>query len=90
MNSCVEHTELANQNLTDISTAIKDIMARNIQIASAIEQQSEVIEEVSINTGHINNISIQMGDFSQQQFYSNEKLVDEINQQQILLEKFIV
>lgn len=90
VNSCVEHTELANQNLTDISTAIKDIMARNIQIASAIEQQSEVIEEVSINTGHINNISIQMGDFSQQQFYSNEKLVDEINQQQILLEKFIV
>lgn len=88
--SCVEHTETANQTLIDISAAVKDIMDRNIQIATDIEQQSIVIEETNQNTTHINDISVQVGDFSRQQICSNEKLVDEVNQQQILLQKFIV
>jgi methyl-accepting chemotaxis protein len=88
--SCVEHTETANQTLIDISAAVKDIMDRNIQIAAAIVQQNIVIEETNQNTTHINDISVQVGDFSQQQICSNEKLVDEVNQQQTLLQKFIV
>lgn len=88
--SCVEHTETANQTLIDISAAVKDIMDRNIQIATDIEQQSIVIEETNQNTTHINDISVQVGDFSRQQICSNEKLVDEVNQQQTLLQKFIV
>jgi methyl-accepting chemotaxis protein len=88
--SCVEHTETANQTLIDISAAVKDIMDRNIQIAAAIAQQNIVIEETNQNTTHINDISVQVGDFSQQQICSNEKLVDEVNQQQTLLQKFIV
>ena len=88
--SCVEHTETANQTLIDISAAVKDIMDRNIQIAAAIAQQNIVIEETNQNTTHINDISVQVGDFSRQQICSNEKLVDEVNQQQILLQKFIV
>lgn len=88
--SCVEHTEIANQALGDISTAVKDIMDRNIQIAAAIEEQSVVIEEINKNTTHINDISVQVGDFSKEQFSVNEQLVDEVNQQQLLLGKFIV
>lgn len=88
--SCVENTEIANQALSNISNAVKDIMDRNIQIAAALEEQSVVIEEINKNTTHINDISIQVGDFSTQQFNTNETLVDEVNQQQVLLEKFIV
>jgi methyl-accepting chemotaxis protein len=88
--SCVEHTEVANQALGDISTAVKDIMDRNIQIAAAIEEQSVVIEEINKNTTHINDISLQVGNYSKEQFGVNEKLVEEVNEQQLLLEKFIV
>jgi methyl-accepting chemotaxis protein len=88
--SCVGNTEIANEALGNISSAVNDIMGRNIQIAAAIEEQSVVIEEINKNTTHINDISIQVGDFSTQQFNTNETLVDEVNQQQVLLEKFIV
>jgi len=88
--SCVENTEIAKEALGNISNAVKDIMDRNIQIAAAIEEQSVVIEEINKNTTHINDISVQVGDFSTQQFNTNEILVDEVNQQQELLEKFIV
>jgi len=88
--SCVENTVVANEALGNISNAVKDIMDRNIQIAAAIEEQSVVIEEINKNTTHINDISMQVGDFSTQQFDTNETLVDEVNQQQVLLEKFIV
>ncbi len=89
-NSCVENTEIANQALGDISNAVREIMDRNIQIAAAIEEQSVVIEEINKNTTHINDISVQVGDFSKEQFSVNEQLVDEVNQQQLLLGKFIV
>jgi methyl-accepting chemotaxis protein len=89
-NSCVENTEIANEALGHISDAVKGIMDRNIQIAAAIEEQSVVIEEINKNTTHINDISIRLGDFSTQQFNTNETFVDEVNQQQVLLEKFIV
>jgi len=88
--SCVENTQIANQTLEDISQAVKDIMDRNIQIAAAIEEQSVVIEEINKNTTNINDISLQVGDFSKEQVRTNETLVDEVNQQQLLLEKFIV
>lgn len=88
--ACVGNTQIANQALEDISSAVKDIMDRNIQIAAAIEEQSVVIEEINKNTTHINDISLQVGDFSLEQVRNNETLVDEVNQQQLLLEKFIV
>lgn len=88
--SCVENTKIANETLENISDSVKDIMDRNIQIAAAIEEQSVVIEEINKNTTHINDISLQVGEFSQEQVSSNETLVDEVNQQQLLLEKFIV
>ena len=89
-NSCVENTEIANEALGNISNAVKDIMDRNIQIAAAIEEQSVVIEEINKNTTHINDISVQVGDFSTQQFNTNEILVDEVNQQQVLFRKSLL
>lgn len=88
--ACVEHTEVANRALGDISNAVKDIMDRNIQIAAAIEEQSVVIEEINKNTTHINDISVQVGNYSTEQFSANEQLVNEVNEQQLLLQKFIV
>ncbi|SFC58493.1 methyl-accepting chemotaxis protein [Pseudoalteromonas denitrificans] len=88
--ACVSDTEIATQTLEKISFAVKDIMDRNIQIAAAIEEQSVVIEDINVNTTKINDISSQVSDFSQTQFQCNEQLVNEVNQQETLLEKFIV
>jgi methyl-accepting chemotaxis protein len=89
-NSCVEDTQLANQTLQDISESVSDIMDRNIQIAAAIEEQSVVIEEINKNTNHINDICIQVSNMSQEQYTTNESLVEEVNQQELLLGKFTV
>lgn len=87
---CVEHTEIANQSLDTISNAVKDIMDRNIQIAAAIEEQSVVIEEINKNTTEIKDISMQVDEFSQEQFNTNTDLVNEVQSQHDLLGKFVV
>ncbi|OUL56910.1 methyl-accepting chemotaxis protein [Pseudoalteromonas ulvae] len=87
---CVEQTQQAQEALSDISTAVKDIMDRNIQIAAAIEEQSVVIEEINKNTTHINDITIEVGDFSTQQYTTSEQLVSEVSEQERMLAKFIV
>lgn len=87
---CVEQTQQAQEALSDISIAVKDIMDRNIQIAAAIEEQSVVIEEINKNTTHINDITIEVGDFSTQQYTTSEQLVSEVSEQERMLAKFIV
>ncbi|WP_394200239.1 methyl-accepting chemotaxis protein [Shewanella waksmanii] len=88
--TCVDHAYTASTALQEISESVKDIMDRNIQIAAAIEQQSVVAEEINLNTNNINDISTSVGEFSESQLSSNRELVEQINQQQQLLNKFTV
>jgi len=65
-------------------------MDRNIQIATAIEEQSVVIEDINKNTTNINDISDQVAEYSAEQFSSSERLVEEVDGQQVVLEEFKV
>lgn len=67
---------------------VKELMDRNIQIATAIEQQSVVIEEINKNIIHINDICVEVGSFSSKQFSSSEELADNAHEQETLLSKF--
>ncbi|MBQ4814334.1 chemotaxis protein [Pseudoalteromonas luteoviolacea] len=85
---CVEQTEHATQMLNEISESVKDIMDRNIQIATAIEEQSVVIEEINKNTANINDISVEVDSFSSQQYQASQELAEQSHQQETLLSKF--
>ncbi|RJE73353.1 chemotaxis protein [Pseudoalteromonas sp. MSK9-3] len=86
--SCVEQTEQATLMLSDISESVKEIMDRNIQIATAIEEQSVVIEEINKNTSHINDISVEVGSFADKQFTASGQLANHAHEQEGLLSKF--
>lgn len=87
---CVNHTQVANESLDSISESVKEIMDRNIQIATAIEEQSVVIEDVNKTTISIKDISTQVESFAQQQFEKSNELVNDVDGQQKLLDKFVV
>ncbi len=55
----VELTERAVEAMAQVAGAITTIKDMNIQIASAAEEQSAVIEEVNHNIGNINELSQQ-------------------------------
>lgn len=87
---CVKHTEIANESLDQISESVKEIMDRNIQIATAIEEQSVVIEDINKTTINIKDISIQVDSHAQQQFEETNFLLEDVYGQQKLLDKFVV
>lgn len=87
---CVEHTEVANQSLDTISNSVKEIMDRNIQIATAIEEQSVVIEDINRTTISIKDISMQVDEFAGKQHVESKELVNDVEGQQHLLDKFVV
>lgn len=87
---CVNHTQVANESLDSISESVKEIMDRNIQIATAIEEQSVVIEDVNKTTISIKDISTQVESFAQNQFEKSNELVNDVDGQQKLLDKFVV
>ncbi|BBN83816.1 methyl-accepting chemotaxis protein [Pseudoalteromonas sp. A25] len=87
---CVEQTEHATDMLNEITESVKELMDRNIQIATAIEQQSVVIEEINKNTNHINDISVEVGSFADKQYCASDKLAEHAHEQEALLSKFTV
>ena len=87
---CVSHTQVANESLDSISESVKEIMDRNIQIATAIEEQSVVIEDVNKTTISIKDISTQVESFAQSQYEKSNELVNDVDGQQKLLDKFVV
>ncbi|MBD1584771.1 methyl-accepting chemotaxis protein [Pseudoalteromonas sp. S16_S37] len=85
---CVEQTEQATNMLNEITESVKELMDRNIQIATAIEQQSVVIEEINKNTNHINDISVEVGSFADKQYCASDTLAEHAHEQEALLSKF--
>ncbi|NOU50508.1 methyl-accepting chemotaxis protein [Pseudoalteromonas sp. JBTF-M23] len=85
---CVEQTEQATHMLNEITESVKELMDRNIQIATAIEQQSVVIEEINKNTNHINDISVEVGSFADKQYCASDALAEHAHEQEALLSKF--
>ena len=55
----VDETKKVADALTVIESSISQILEMNIQIASAIEEQSKVISELNVNVTRINDTSIE-------------------------------
>ena len=87
---CVNHTEVANESLDAISESVKEIMDRNIQIATAIEEQTVVIEDVNKTTISIKDISTDVDTLVHHQYEKSNELASDVEGQQKLLDKFIV
>jgi len=90
VDGCVTQSSQASGMLMEISDAVKQIMDRNIQIATAVEEQSVVMEDINQNTTNINDISSQVSEFSDKQYQTNINLAKEVQHQQSLLNKFTV
>ena len=87
---CVSHTEVAKDSLDAISESVKEIMDRNIQIATAIEEQTVVIEDVNKTTISIKDISTDVDTLVHHQYEKSNELASDVEGQQKLLDKFIV
>jgi methyl-accepting chemotaxis protein len=76
--------------LNQIRGAILQISDMNLQIASAAEEQSLVAEEINNNTIKIKDLSQQVSDRADESSVQMSGQVSKVQQQEALLNKFIV
>lgn len=88
--SAVEQAQLANNALEVIQESISRINDMNLQIASAAEEQSLVAEEINNNTMKIKDLSTQVAESAINVNNEMQLQSHKIQQQDDLLNKFIV
>lgn len=72
--SCVERAAAAGEHLNDIVLNVQQIMEMNTVVASVVQQQSQVAEEMSSNLSNISTIAEQTQGGAVQTAESSEKL----------------
>lgn len=87
-NTAVDKAFQANDALTSIKSAILHINDRNLQIASAAEQQSLVAEEINNNTVKIKDLSNQVAVTVQDAKESMDTTNSNVERQHDLLGQF--
>ena len=80
----------AGDSLHQIKQSIIQISDMNLQIASAAEEQSLVAEEINNNTIKIKDLSQQVSDRAHESSLQMNEQVSKVQQQETLLNKFIV
>ncbi len=80
----------AGGSLNQIKHSIIQISDMNLQIASAAEEQSLVAEEINSNTLKIKDLSQQVSDRAHESSVQMNEQVSKVQQQETLLNKFIV
>ena len=80
----------AGELLGEIAEGVTLINDRNIQVASAAEQQSQVAEEISRNVNDINDLVIQVSAGAEQTAVTSRELARLAEQQQGLVGRFRV
>ncbi|MXS18892.1 methyl-accepting chemotaxis protein [Pseudomonas oryzihabitans] len=80
----------AGELLGEIAEGVTLINDRNIQVASAAEQQSQVAEEISRNVNDINDLVIQVSAGAEQTAVTSRELARLAEQQQALVGRFRV
>ncbi|WNW12912.1 methyl-accepting chemotaxis protein [Pseudomonas sp. DTU_2021_1001937_2_SI_NGA_ILE_001] len=76
--------------LDEIAEGVTSISDRNIQIASAAEEQSAVAEDISRNVNEINDLVIQVSAGAQQTAVTSQELARLAEHQQDLVKRFKV
>ncbi|MDH3353720.1 MAG: methyl-accepting chemotaxis protein [Chromatiales bacterium] len=83
-----EKVEGAAESLAMISGDVSTIMGMNQQMATASEQQSEVVDEVNRSITHIHEISSDTADGASRSLEMSDKLVELSNQLEDLMSRF--
>lgn len=86
----VEKAKTANETLNDIRKSIEEITDMNLQIASAAEEQSQVAEEMNVNTSNIRDLSMQVASNSELANVAMSAQLEQVKDQEKLLNQFIV
>ncbi len=82
--------ERAGELLSEIADGVASINDRNIQIASAAEEQSAVSQDINRNVNEINDLVIQLSAGAQQTAVTSQELARLAEQQQELVNRFKV
>lgn len=73
-NLVVEHADNANNSLEQITSHIDLISDQNIQVATATEEQSSVVEDINRNVEEINQLTTETTDIAEQLNQSSASL----------------
>ncbi len=80
----------AGELLAEIAEGVAGISDRNMQIASAAEEQSSVAEDINRNVVEINDVTIQVSAGAEQTAATSHELARLAEQQQVLVARFKV
>ena len=86
--NCVEQVNKTGESLSRITTEISELANINIQIATAVEEQSVVAEQVSQNIDSISEMSAESENNGKSAVELSHSLLDRLNQQHSLVEQF--
>lgn len=88
--NAVDQAHIAGESLSMINSAVTNILAMNIQIASAAEQQSATTEEINRNLSDIQLVAEQTASGAEQTAASSNELNELGEQLQVLVSQFKV
>ncbi|QBG35388.1 methyl-accepting chemotaxis protein [Litorilituus sediminis] len=86
--NCVEQVNKTGESLSRITAEISELANINIQIATAVEQQSVVAEQVNQNIVSISDMSAESEEHGKHAVELSHSLLDRLNQQHSLVEQF--
>lgn len=86
--NCVSFSNEAGEALKNIHSEVSLISDSTAQIATAIEEQSVVTEQISQNIVRINNIAVSCEDSSQKSSFLSSELLDKLSDQETLVAQF--
>ncbi len=86
--SCVLLAEKTGQALTDITREVSEITSMNAQIATAVEEQSVVAEQVDQNVVSISDMSGQSEAHGREAVQLSEALLNRLHEQKSLINQF--
>lgn len=86
----VEEASKANISLENIQAAITRINDMNLQIATAAEEQSATTLEINRNTSNIRDLSFKLANVASQQVEQYDLMLESIQKQNSLLQRFKV
>jgi aerotaxis receptor len=87
---CVTYNQEAGASYTQISRAVSDIRNMTFQVATAVEEQSAVAEEVNRNVVNIQTQSEKTAEASRDNAQSSERLTKDINAMRAMVKQFSV
>ena len=85
---CVNLAEETRKTLEEITKEVGDIASSNEQIATAIEEQSTVTEQINQNIVSISDMSVKSEQYGKDAVGLTESLFNKISEQHILINQF--